>query len=142
MSFYEKIHIREQSRKKMKKKFKPILISVVILSVVGYLMITGLRGTMTYFLTVSEVLSESPGGSDQTIRVGGNVTPDSVQWDAKDLQLHFKMEDGQSILHVNYQGVVPDSFKPGREVVVEGRYIGEGRFTATTIMPKCASKYE
>ena len=124
------------------KKFKPILISVIIISLVGYLIYTGLRDTMTYYLTVREVLTKSSEIHDQTIRVGGNVTPDSVQWDAKDLRLLFQMEDDRSSLHVDYRGVVPDSFKPGREVVVEGRYTGQGRFLATTIMPKCASKYE
>jgi len=126
----------------MKKKLKPILISVIVLSVVGYLIFTGLRDTMTYYLTVSEVLAKSTEIHDQTIRVGGNVTPDSIQWDAKDLMLLFKIEDDQSVLHIEYKGVVPDSFKPGQEVVVEGRYTGQGRFLATTIMPKCASKYE
>jgi len=126
----------------MKKKLKPILISVIVLSVVGYLIFTGLRDTMTYYLTVSEVLAKSTEIHDQTIRVVGNVTPDSIQWNAKELRLLFKIEDDQSVLHIDYKGVVPDSFKPAQEVVVEGRYTGQGRFLATTIMPKCASKYE
>jgi len=126
----------------MKKKLKPLLISVIILSVVGYLIFTGLRDTMTYYLTVSEVLAKSSEIHDQNIRVGGNVTPGSVQWDAKNLRLLFKIKDDRSTLQVDYKGVVPDSFKPGQEVVVEGRYTGQERFLATTIMPKCASKYE
>jgi cytochrome c-type biogenesis protein CcmE len=34
------------------------------------------------------------------------------------------------------------SITPVREVVVEGKYNGDGKFIAKTIMPKCASKYE
>jgi len=97
---------------------------------------------MTYYLTVSEVLAKSSEIQNQTIRVGGNVSPNSVQWDPKDLRLLFKIEDDKSSLNVDYRGVVPDSFKPGREVVVEGTYKSNGQFVATTIMPKCASKYE
>jgi cytochrome c-type biogenesis protein CcmE len=70
------------------------------------------------------------------------VTAESVQWDPKTLKLSFKLEDPQANLVVNYSGVVPDSFKPGAEVIVEGTYRGDGSFWATTIMPKCASKYE
>ena len=126
----------------MRNKLKSLFISVIILSVVGYLIFTGLRDTMVYYLTVSEVLAKSSEVHDETIRVGGNVTPDSIQWDAKDLRLLFTIEDDRSTLHVDYTGVVPDSFKAGQEVVVQGRYKGQGRFLATTIMPKCASKYE
>lgn len=132
------------SAKKMEKRrrLKPILISIVIVSIIGYLIYTGLRDTMTYYLTVSEVVAKSSEIQDKTIRIGGNVSPDSVQWDSKDLRLVFKIEDNKSSLNVDYRGVVPDSFKPGREVVVEGTYKGNGQFMATTIMPKCASKYE
>ncbi|MEW6616466.1 MAG: cytochrome c maturation protein CcmE [Thermodesulfobacteriota bacterium] len=125
-----------------RRRLKPIIISFIIVSVIGYLIYTGLRDTMTYYLTVSEVLAKSSEIQNQTVRVGGNVSPNSVKWDPKDLRLLFKMEDSKSSLNVDYRGVVPDSFKPGREVVVEGIYKDNGLFIATTIMPKCASKYE
>ncbi len=128
----------------MKKgiKPKPIVISAVILIVIGYLIYTGLRDTMVFYLTVSEVLAKSPEDLTQSQKVGGLVTAGSVQWDPKTLKLSFKLEDKQGNLIVNYSGVVPDSFKPGAEVIVEGTYRGDGNFLASTIMPKCASKYE
>ncbi|HEA69171.1 MAG TPA: cytochrome c maturation protein CcmE, partial [Desulfobacterales bacterium] len=98
--------------------------------------------TMTYYLTVPEVLAKPLKSPEEVVRVGGNVYSDSVKWDAKDLRLYFKMGDEKASLNVDYRGVVPDSFKPGREVIIEGVYRGEGTFIATTIMPKCASKYE
>ena len=128
----------------MKKriKYKPIIISAVILTVIGYLIYTGLRDTMIFYLTVSEVLAQPSEDLTQTQKVGGMVTAGSVQWDPKTLKLSFKLEDQQANLIVNYSGVVPDSFKPGTEVIVEGTYRGDGNFLAKTIMPKCASKYE
>jgi cytochrome c-type biogenesis protein CcmE len=125
----------------MKPKFKPILISLVVVSVISYLIYTGIRDTMTYFLTVSEVLAQPSENQDQTLRVGGNVSPGSVKWDPKNLRLLFTIQDEKASIAVDYEGVVPDSFKPGREVIVEGTYTGDGKFKATTIMPKCASKY-
>lgn len=125
-----------------KKKLKPIIISVVIFAVIGYLIYAGLRDTMTYYLTVSEVLASTTDMSNEPIRVGGVVSPSSVQWDPNTLELSFRLEEEDSVLRVDYQGVVPDSFKPGTEVVLEGLYSGNGHFQATTIMPKCASKYE
>ena len=125
-----------------KKTYKAIVISTVILLVIGYLMYTGLRDTMVFYLTVSEVMAKTPGDLTATQKVGGMVSAGSVQWDPKRLELSFTLEDEQANLTVSYTGVVPDSFKSGAEVIVEGTYRGEGRFAATTIMPKCASKYE
>lgn len=127
---------------KKKKKMKPLIISSVIFLVIGYLIYAGLRDTMTYYLTVSEVLASTTELGNEPIRVGGIVSPSSVQWDQKTLNLFFTLEEKESTLEVSYQGVVPDSFKPGMEVVLEGIYNGNGKFRATTIMPKCASKYE
>ncbi len=125
----------------MKPKFKPIIISLVVLSVISYLIYAGVRDTMTYYLTVSEVLAQPFENQDQTLRVGGNVSPGSVQWDPKNLILLFTIQDEKASIAVDYKGVVPDSFKPGGEIIVEGTYTGDGKFKATTIMPKCASKY-
>ena len=127
---------------KRKINYKPIVISAVILLVIGYLIYTGLRDTMVFYLTVSEVLAKTPEELTETQKVGGTVTAGSVQWEPKTLNLSFRLEDEQANLLVNYSGVVPDSFKPGSEVIVEGTYRGDGSFWATTIMPKCASKYE
>ena len=127
---------------KRKIKYKPIVISAVILMVIGYLIYTGLRDTMVFYLTVSEVMAKSPEDLTDTQKVGGIVNAGSVQWEPKTLKLSFRLEDEQANLVVNYSGVVPDSFKPGTEVIVEGTYRGDGNFWATTIMPKCASKYE
>jgi cytochrome c-type biogenesis protein CcmE len=127
---------------KKRIKYKPIVISAVILTVIVYLIYTGLRDTMVFYLTVSEVMAKPLEELTDTQKVGGIVTAGSVKWDPRTLKLSFKLEDQKANLIVNYSGVVPDSFKPGTEVIVEGTYRGDGSFWATTIMPKCASKYE
>lgn len=112
--------------------------------ITGYLIYTGIRDTMTYYLTVPEVLAKQPGQLTETQKVEGIVTPGSVQWDPKTLNLSFELADktASANLTVHYRGVVPDSFKPGGELIIEGAYQGNGLFLATTLMPKCASKYE
>ncbi|NIS71290.1 MAG: cytochrome c maturation protein CcmE [Proteobacteria bacterium] len=127
---------------KKNKKLKVIVVSSILFSIIGYLTYTGIRDTMAYYLTVSELLAKGPSTENTGFRVGGEVIPDSIQWNPKDLKLSFRIREGESSLHVDYQGVLPDSFKPGREVIVEGRYTAEGLFKATTIMPTCPSKYE
>jgi cytochrome c-type biogenesis protein CcmE len=46
------------------------------------------------------------------------------------------------VLAVRYLGIdVPDMFKDGAEVVVEGHF-ASGTFLAERVMAKCPSKYE
>ncbi|MCS6925043.1 MAG: cytochrome c maturation protein CcmE, partial [Candidatus Binatia bacterium] len=42
---------------------------------------------------------------------------------------------------VHYQGILPDMFAEGRDVIVEGRSDGTV-LQATTVMTSCPSKYE
>ena len=50
------------------------------------------------------------------------------------------MGDNGISLPVVYNGAVPDTFKVGNQVVVEGKYT-TGLFEAEAIIVKCGSKY-
>ena len=51
-------------------------------------------------------------------------------------------DDAGLTLPVVYKGAVPDTFKAGAEVIVEGGLQPDGRFMAKTLMTKCPSKYQ
>lgn len=57
-------------------------------------------------------------------------------------QVAFKMTDGAQTYYVVYRGITPDTFADGVDVVVEGRLGHDGTFRATTLLAKCASRYE
>jgi cytochrome c-type biogenesis protein CcmE len=67
-----------------------------------------------------------------------------VTGDAHGSGLHFRLRDvkGTATVPVVYKGSVPDLFRPGRDIVVEGRF-QNGVFVATpgTMVTKCPSKY-
>jgi cytochrome c-type biogenesis protein CcmE len=126
-------------------KLKLALIVACFVGVVGYLIFSGLQETTVYYHTVSEVQSGKYRQTDQGMRISGNVVPGSVERQAKSLGLDFRISDAQGgePLRVHYQGVVPDNFKEGMAVVVEGKLRpGEKVFDANTILLKCPSKYE
>jgi cytochrome c-type biogenesis protein CcmE len=50
--------------------------------------------------------------------------------------------DGAQSYSVVYRGIAPDTFTDGVDVVVEGRVGQDGTFHATTLLAKCASRYE
>ena len=64
--------------------------------------------------------------------------------DAHAAGLRFKLRDvkGTATVPVVYRGSVPDLFRSGRDVVVDGK-LGNGVFVAVpnTLVTKCPSKY-
>ena len=97
----------------------------------------------TYYYEVGELLAQGNSINNETVRVNGQVAPGSLEQEAAGSILRFTMVDieGDESLPVVYQGVVPDTFKVGNEVVVEGKLSSEGIFQAYTLMPTCPSKY-
>ena len=67
-----------------------------------------------------------------------------ITGDAHGAGLHFRLRDknGTSTVPVVYAGTVPDAFKAGGDIVVDGRY-ANGVLTAIpgTLITKCPSKY-
>ena len=122
-----------------KKRF--LIGGIIIFLAIGYLSYVGFVGGATYYYTVSEAIEQGSSIYGENIRVNGQVTPGSVQQEAAGSTLQFTIADEEESLPVVYQGAVPDTFKEGNAVVVEGHLNSSGVFQAHTLMPKCPSKY-
>jgi cytochrome c-type biogenesis protein CcmE len=119
-----------------------VIVATVIVSAVGYLIFTAVQTSAVYYLTVGELLAAGPAVRDQPVRVAGNVVTGSIRREPTSMVVHFEAEDPSGRIPVTYRGVLPDIFGDGVEVVVEGRYQGDGVFTAATLLAKCPSKFE
>ena len=108
---------------------------------VGLLVALSFRGTMVYYLTVSEYV-EDPESVPPPVRVNGRVVPGSIVRETGQLGARFTMTDGQNNLPVEYRKEVPDTFVDRAEVVVEGELDDQGVFQAHLLLAKCPSKYE
>jgi cytochrome c-type biogenesis protein CcmE len=58
------------------------------------------------------------------------------------LDLWFTLTEGDKSIPIHYRGAVPDAFKEGMEVVVDGRMQDSGTFEGRELIVKCPSKYE
>jgi len=124
---------------------------LLVIGAIGYLIYTGIRETSNYFLTIEEFFPQKEAFANEGVRLAGRVQAGSVQWNPKGPQLSFVLgpfknnEQGQLAapfgLPVNYQGILPDMFAEGRDVIVEGKYVGQS-LAAEKIMTSCPSKYE
>jgi cytochrome c-type biogenesis protein CcmE len=86
--------------------------------------------------------SSLPGHTGRVTLAGKVVGP--VRGDGSNSAMQFTMRDrsGTARVPVVYRGTVPDLFKVGREVVVDGKLVN-GTFQAIdgTLVTKCPSKY-
>ena len=76
------------------------------------------------------------------VRVGARVVPGSIQRFPGGREYAFRVTDGSRTLPVVFHGIAPDTFTDSVDVVVEGRIGTDGTFRATTLLAKCASRYE
>lgn len=117
---------------------------LIFLIGVGTLVYIGLSSNSVYFLNVSEVLAK-PLDKVQQIRLFGTVSDKNLEPLTDTLGVNFSLIDKDNAnltIPVHYRGVVPDTFKAGAEVIVEGGLLSDRTFTAKTLMTKCPSKYQ
>ncbi|MEX2581664.1 MAG: cytochrome c maturation protein CcmE [Gemmatimonadota bacterium] len=133
----------------MKKQRKFLLGGTLVIGLVGYLMVTGMRDSVVYYHTpgelVAEVAADPTYAVDRGVKVGGRVVPGTVTFDQRTLDLRFELidiETGSTSFPVEYQGPLTETFQEGVDVVVEGRFTEAGVFEASQLITKCGSRYE
>jgi cytochrome c-type biogenesis protein CcmE len=115
--------------------------AVVLVAVFAWLLFGGLEKNVVFFLTPKELLAKGGDGVGVPVRLGGQVKPGSMTWDAKTLDLRFTVTDGAKEIPVHSTGAPPQMFRDGMGVVVEGRVGQAGVFQATNLMVKHSNEY-
>ena len=129
----------------MKARTKFMIGGAVILAVAAYLMVTSIRSTGVYYFTPTELaqkLAVDPSFRDAGVKIGARVVKGSIIRVPGGREYDFRITDGAKTYPVVYNGIAPDTFTDGVDVVVEGRLGTDGTFHATTLLAKCASRYE
>jgi cytochrome c-type biogenesis protein CcmE len=127
-----------------KASLRLILITFAVIGSVAYLILSGVKQTGLQYMSVTELSQLSQPPKPGGFRLDGKVATGSVVYDQKEPRLAFRMTDGgDEAIAVVYEGLMPDAFAAGREVVVEGTYRhDEKTLHASKLVTKCPSKYE
>jgi cytochrome c-type biogenesis protein CcmE len=114
----------------------------LVISIISYLIISGFDDTtVAYYQKVDELKALGVSAEGKSFRVSGQVVSGSVVRADDGLSMTFTIDELGHFMEVSYHGIIPDTFKEGAGVLLEGKYVN-GRFEAANIMTKCASKYE
>jgi cytochrome c-type biogenesis protein CcmE len=111
--------------------------ALIVAACVGYLIYSASGGATEYYLTVSQLRTHAAAGN---VRVAG-VVQDDVQKTNGGLHVTFTEKDGTAAMPVDYSGTLPDIFRPGITVVVEGTMGKDGVFHARSLLAKCPSRF-
>ena len=126
----------------MSRRGKLLAGSAVILAVLAGLVLTGIRQSVVYFVTPTELRAGGDQTTGKAYRLGGMVVPGSLLKDPATLQHRFLLSDGKVTVPVQFRGIPPDLFAEGRGAVVEGKVGPDGAFQASTIMAKHSEEYK
>jgi cytochrome c-type biogenesis protein CcmE len=127
----------------MSSRVPKILIGVTLVAAaLGYLIYTASRSNLVYYYEIAEARAAVQ--PNQQVRLSGDVVDGTIRRSPGDSRITFEIEDAtrRNRLPVVYAGLVPDIFKSGIQVVVEGRFDDAGTFQADRLTAKCPSKYQ
>src|SRR2546421_251863 len=110
---------------------KLAIAAAAVIPAVTYLGYAGIQqgGLVQYHVPVDTYIKDSHFQALH-VRLAGKVSPDGLAIGSGRLGAKFRMEGGTGSVPVSYTGVVPDLFKAGCEVLVEGKAGPDGVFHA------------
>jgi cytochrome c-type biogenesis protein CcmE len=130
-------------KQRMKRKTLRLYLlaaSLCLLGVAVGLVLYAFQSRIVYFFSPSDIAADRP-ATGRTVRLGGLVEAGSVARSGDGATINFKVTDLKNTVAVSYRGVLPDLFREGQGVVVEGAYGSDGNFTASEVLAKHDEKY-
>ncbi len=124
---------------------------VVISAAFAILVWSGMKSNTMRSIPVSELRASDASGKPfigQRLRVVGFVGKEPVRSVAEPSASgmikvhHFMVEDKDKMVAVQYRDALPDTFRAGGPVQVDGVYTANGQMQADHVFTKCPSKYE
>lgn len=116
-----------------------ILCLAVVGGAIGWVTIRGLTGSFVYYLTPTDVIAHHKAHVGERVRLGGYVVPHSIGHESA--ALTFTVTDGTDSMSVVSTGPVPELFKAGEGVVLEGALGTDGHFHADNVLVKHNGEY-
>ncbi len=121
------------------KRLRVLAAVALVTGSLGYVVAGGLRESVVYYLTPTELHSRTV-DPRRPVRVGGQVVPGSLRREASG-ELRFVLSDGQTTLPVRFRGQVEGLFVEGQGAVVEGRLDPDGTLRAESVVVKHSEEY-
>ena len=124
-----------------KRRMYALLAIAIAGAAIAFVAAGNLGENLVYYWTPTELVAKGEAAQGTTVRLGGLVSPGSVDWDPQAQFLTFQITDGETTVPVESQGGRPQMFREGIGVVIEGRIGGDGVFQCESIFVKHSNEY-
>ncbi len=115
-----------------------LLVGLAMLTGVIALALTALEDNLVYFRAPGDIANQRV-EIGTVMRLGGLVKQDSLMRTGHENR--FIVTDGRADIRVRYVGLLPDLFREGQGVVVEGAFATIDLFEARTVLAKHDENY-
>ena len=124
-----------------RRRLMVVVIGGLMLATATALVLTAFEDNIVFFHSPTDIASNKDLGADSRLRVGGLVKPESWHKATDGLTHNFYITDLTNEVRVAYRGIMPDLFREGQGVVVEGRMQPDGLFRADEVLAKHDENY-
>jgi cytochrome c-type biogenesis protein CcmE len=131
---------RSRPATRKRRRLYAVLAGLTMLGIAVALVLAALRDSVVFFYSPSD-LTQKTIAVNQRVRIGGLVATGSVAKSADGRTTRFTVTDMKSNVPVSYTGVLPDLFREGQGVVVEGKLQPGGGLLASEVLAKHDEKY-
>lgn len=111
------------------------------LGAIGFVVFGDLGENLVYYWSPAELVAHGASAREATVRLGGLVVADSIDWKPSSGGLSFSITDGTATVPVVVTGAPPQMFRAGIGVLVEGRIGEDGVFRSDRLMVKHSNEY-
>jgi cytochrome c-type biogenesis protein CcmE len=125
--------------KRKRQRLAFVAVGVAFIGIAAAIILTQLQEHLVFFHSPSQLQEKPELLTDRRLRIGGLVEDGSIE-KAGDGIVRFRITDLAQSLPVRYRGILPDLFREGQGVVVEGR-MQEGQFVADQVLAKHDENY-
>ena len=125
--------------KKVKPRIVFLIISLLIASLIIFLILKSLEENVVYFFSPTEIYNKTNISLDKKIRVGGLVKENSLL--KENTSIKFVITDLKNEIIVSYEGLLPNLFSEGKGVIAQGKLKDKKYFIADTILAKHDENY-
>ena len=129
---------RAATRKR--RRMSIVFAGLAMLGIATTLVLLAFEDNIVFFYGPTDV-AEKAVGPGQNFRLGGLVAEDSVSKAGDGVTTLFKVTDMSKEVQVSFKGILPDLFREGQGVVVEGSFLTPTVFTAETVLAKHDETY-
>tara|TARA_B100000965_G_scaffold183249_1_gene152947 strand:- start:811 stop:1227 length:417 start_codon:yes stop_codon:yes gene_type:complete len=125
--------------KKVKSRISFLILSIILLVVSIFFILSSLKDNVLYFLTPTEIKNKEDVEIGRSMRIGGMVKKNSIYTDAEEIK--FIITDLKNEIIVSFSGTVPNLFSEEKGVIAEGKLRDKKFFVAERILAKHDENY-